>query len=112
MDWDEHRREMDEHMREMRERMAESFGHVPEGQEHRAWVDHERLRAVDPTEDKHEWERMLGFLGLSQLDAKDPQLPEALRALLTCTEAPASSRRGSWTRTRRAPATTCALVTM
>ncbi len=67
-------------MKEMREAMARSLGRPPEGQEHRAWVDHESLRGVEPG--GYEWKKNLGYTGLDSVDVADPEVPATLRALL------------------------------
>jgi hypothetical protein len=72
----EHRRLMRRHD----DAMARSFGRRPSGQEHRVWVDHEKLAAT--ASDGADFLRELKYSGLSTLKPSDPALPRELRGLL------------------------------
>ena len=69
--------DMEEHMRAARRQHALAFGHRPEGDEHRAWVDHALLAATEPQ--SSDWERALSFLGLADLSGE--ALPDGIRQL-------------------------------
>lgn len=73
-----------EHFERVRRRheelMARAFGRRPSGQEHRAWVDHEGLRAK--MYDERDFAGHMAFTGLAQIPPNDPAAPPELRALL------------------------------
>lgn len=67
-------------MQSARDDMARSFGERAPGQEHRAWVEHDTLRGLDPS--ARDWRNALSYCGLAELDVDDPALPAQLRRLL------------------------------
>ncbi|HMV66200.1 MAG TPA: hypothetical protein PKA64_05075, partial [Myxococcota bacterium] len=72
--------EIHAHVARIHDDMARAMGHRPDDQQHRAWIEHDWLRGVEPG--SGDWDRALRYLGLAELPLDDPAVPEALRGLL------------------------------